>query len=313
MNSFFALTNHIFDGLEAGWESPRGQRWLANGLVFTFVGMFLLIECNRQGWLPPWLSGIVARNHFYAVDLTFRLLLVAELAALIFGLAHSVANSVGKQIEILSLILLRETFKEFTGFAEPILWEQVQPVLFSILADAAGALIIFVLVGFYYRAQRHRPITEDLQGRASFVATKKLIALGLLVAFGLIGLEAVRQYVTGGPPVRFFDACYTVLIFADVLLVLVALRYSSTYAIVFRNSGFTIATVLIRLALIAPAPFNALLGVGSAVFALGLTLAYNRFAPELVAVAPATPFAVHPGQDGHLPQTSEPLLEPQRQ
>ena len=93
----------------------------------------------------------------------------------------------------------------------------------------------------------------------------------------------MAQLLFTGRMVAFFDACYTVLIFADVLLVLVSLRYSSTYHVVFRNSGFAIATVLIRLALIAPAPINALLGVSSALFALGLTVAYNAFAPVLAA------------------------------
>jgi len=77
-----------------------------------------------------------------------------------------------------------------------------------------------------------------------------------------------------------------------VLVVLVSLRYSSTYHVVFRNSGFAIATVLIRLALIAPAPINALLGVSSALFALGLTVAYNAFAPLLDA-----PHGPHPHED----------------
>ena len=80
----------------------------------------------------------------------------------------------------------------------------------------------------------------------------------------------------------------TVLIFADVLMVLISLRYSTTYHIVFRNSGFAVATVLIRLALIAPAPVNALLGIASALFALGLTVAYNTFAPVIRSESPGT-------------------------
>ena len=37
----------------------------------------------------------------------------------------SVANAAGSQFMILSLILLRQSFKEITGFDEPLLWEQV--------------------------------------------------------------------------------------------------------------------------------------------------------------------------------------------
>jgi hypothetical protein len=66
-----------------------------------------------------------------------------------------------------------------------------------------------------------------------------------------------------------------------VLLVLVALCYSSSYHVVFRNSGFAAATVIIRLALTAPRYVNVLLGLGAAVFAVGLSLAYNTFSPAM--------------------------------
>ena len=38
-------------------------------------------------------------------------------------------------------------------------------------------------------------------------------------------------------------------------------------------------TLLLLLEVVAPPPFNAAVGVGSALFALALTLAYNRFLP----------------------------------
>lgn len=287
MNRFWAAVSDLFDRLEERWEGARGQRLIADLLVLSFLGGIVVIEANRQGILPGSLAALLPTNHFYAVDFTLKLLLIAELMGLVFGLAHSVANSVGKQFEILSLILLRETFKNFTAFDEPITWAQVEPVLLPMLTDAAGALLIFVAIGFYYRVQRHRPITGDAQTRASFIAAKKLVALGLLAAFLLIGFHALDQYFRLGRETSFFDACYTVLIFADVLLVLVSLRYASTYAVVFRNSGFAIATVLIRLALIAPPPVNALLGIGAAIFALGLTVAYNTLATSMQAPAPA--------------------------
>ncbi len=46
----------------------------------------------------------------------------------------------------------------------------------------------------------------------------------------------------------------------------------------FRNSGFAVATVFVRLALTAPPVTNAVLGVPAVVFACGLTFAYNGFA-----------------------------------
>lgn len=278
MRRYIQMVHPIFDTLERYWEGDAGQRMVANLLLFSFVAGLLVIEVSRQDILTTVAGFQIPTNHFYAVDFTFKMLLLAELAALIFGLAHSVANSVGKQIEILSLILLRETFKEFTHFEEPIMWAQVQPVLQPMLIEAAGALSVFVILGFYYRAQRHRAIVDDAQELASFIAAKKIVALSLLLTFVSIGGYMLVRWWTMGQPAAFFEACYTILVFADVLLVLVSLRYTTTYAVVFRNSGFAIATVLIRLALIAPPPVNVGLGIGAALFALGLTVAYNTFA-----------------------------------
>lgn len=273
--------SHLFGQIEHVWEGNRGRRALANILIFSYVASFLLIESARQGILPAVFADAIPTNHFYAIDFTFKILLVIELIDLIFSLVYSVSEAVGKQIEILSLILLRETFKQFTYFDEPIMWEQVQPSIVGIASDAVGAIAIFVILGFYYRAQRRIPITDNAEEQEGFIRAKKVIALGLLLVFIFIGVYSWRQFFFLSDDISFFNACYTALIFADVLLVLISLRYASSYSIVFRNSGFAVATVLIRISLIAPSPYNAVIGVASALFALSLTLAYNRFATEI--------------------------------
>jgi len=58
--------------------------------------------------------------------------------------------------------------------------------------------------------------------------------------------------------------------------VLISLRYSVAYPVVFRYFGFAVATVLIRLALTAPRVVDAGLGVVATLFAIALTWVYNR-------------------------------------
>lgn len=269
----FAL---VFDTLQARWEGVHQQRAVGTLIVAAFLGALGVIELNRLGLLAGSLSHIVPTNHFYAVDLAFTLLLLTEVIALVFSLAQSVSNSVGMQFEIFSLILLRQTFKEFTGFDEPVEWAQVEGSILRMVSDTGGALLIFVALGLYYRLQRHLPITTA-DHRASFVAAKKALSLVLLVVFFAIGASDVWQLATTGHSFPFFEAFYTVLIFTDVLLVLISLRYSSTYRVVFRNSGFAAATVFMRLALTAPPYVNAALGLGAVLLACSLTLAYNAF------------------------------------
>jgi len=212
--------------------------------------------------------------------LPFTLLLLAEVISLVFAIAQSVAIAVGKQLEIMSLILIRQSFKELTFFPEPIVWdltsgEMTRRVLY-ILSDASGALVIFTLLVVYFKMQTHQPITRDPDDQSSFIGAKKLIALALLAGLVMIAAEVVWTWVTTSQEHSFFEIFYTLLIFADVLIVLISLRYSVAYPVVFRYFGFAVATVLIRLALTAPRVVDAGLGVVATLFAIALTWVYNR-------------------------------------
>jgi hypothetical protein len=69
-------------------------------------------------------------------------------------------------------------------------------------------------------------------------------------------------------------------VFSDILIMLLSMRYSANYRFAFRNSGFAVATLLIRVALIAPPPYSAFIGVGSALLILGIRLAFNYYTPS---------------------------------
>lgn len=269
----------VFDLLRQHWERAAVQRRLGTLLLAAYVGALLTIELNRNGLLPPGLAVLVPTSHYGAVALAFSLLLLLEVLSLVFVLADSIATSVGRQFQLLALILVRKAFLEFSAFGEPIEWTGVAGSIPVILADLTGALLVFVGVGLYDRVQPHRPIGADEEEQASFVAGKKLVALLLLVAFALLGLRSLHHALSGTEGAGFFEAFYTVLIFSDVLLLLLSLRYSAHPAVVFRNAGFTAATVIVRLALAAPPYVNALLGVAAVAFALGLSLAYRAFGP----------------------------------
>ncbi|NTU97786.1 MAG: hypothetical protein HGA62_08255 [Chlorobiaceae bacterium] len=277
MIGFFRRFVAIYDSLEHFWEHKRTERAAANLLITAFLGSLALIELARQGWLPGTVAELIPKNHFYAINVAFSMLLGIEVFGLVFSLAKSVSDSVGKQFEILSLILLRHSFQEFIYFNEPLVWEQASKPVLHILSNAGGGLLIFLLLGVYYRLQRHRVITRTAEATAAFIVSKKIVSLLLLLVVSSIGVLQGYYVLMGQTAYDFFSIFYTVLVFSDVLLVLISLRYSSSYPVLFRNSGFAVATVVIRLALTAPPYLNVLLGAGAMVFAIGITLAYNRF------------------------------------
>ena len=78
----------------------------------------------------------------------------------------------------------------------------------------------------------------------------------------------------------FFETIYTILIFADIALVLISQRFMPDLRAVFRNSGFVIGTLIMRLSLSAPWPWNIASSIFAAVFVLALTWATTYFGPS---------------------------------
>ena len=276
-----SLLSRVFDRLERAFHSAAHRRLLSTGLVVAFLVALVGIELSNRGLLGERLRLALPHSHFHEVQLAFYLLLSFEVASLVFAIVKSVSNAAGKQFEIFSLILLRSSFEAFAEMDEPVRWVQAQGVVWPMLSDAVAALLIFVALGFYYPLQRHRPLSEDRRDRANFVLAKKVISLVLVVVFSGLAMESLWSLATTLHGSGFFEAFYTVLIFADVLVVLISLRYNSSYRVVFRNSGLAVATVMLRLALSAPPPWSGALGLFAVLFAVALTLAYNRFAPVL--------------------------------
>lgn len=276
MDKIFTLATHVFDPIHQFWESRRTQAFVAGILVVVFLAALLGVELNRRGLAPEWLSWYTATSHFHAVDLAFSLVLIVEVVHLVFTVPCSISKALGTQFEILALIMLRSAFKELKAFSEPISIVGHMDAVHEILAASFGALAIFALLGLYRHFCRpDEDIRKDKLFR--FVAAKKIVALVLLGIFVRMGFEHIRLPLMGLPSSGFFPDFYTVLIFSDILLVLIAGRYQPRFRNVFRNSGFVLATLFIRLALAAPPYYQEVLGLASIVYALLVALTYNRF------------------------------------
>ncbi len=274
------------DRLEELFESSKNISVIGTLLALSFLLGVFAVEMNIRGLVPDFLSRLIPLKHLVIISQVFTLVLCFEVISLIFSFVHSVTISMGKQIEVLSLVLLREVFKEFSYFSEPIEWVQAKPFLFPMISSAIGALVLFMILGFYYKIYQARPITNDIEETRNFIKIKKNIAFVLLVSFILIIIYEAILYLQTGQSHKAFDTFFTLLIFSDILIILVSMRYSTSYLITFRNSGFAVATVFIRLALMSPPPYSALLGIGSALFVMGISLNYKYYKPSESCVRP---------------------------
>lgn len=263
------LLIYIFDLLENRWESLRTVVWVSNGLVFAFLCMILLVVLEKFGFI---------HTHFAyhsIISVPFTILLLFEIVGLVFILPQSVANALGKQIEILSLILLRSSFKEFGEIEVPFVWEDSIGQILKMLSDGCGALIVFFLLAYYYRIQKHKPVTTSQEEQIRFVNYRKIIALGLLLVFISIGVIDLYYWYRLEVFNQSFNTFYTIMIYADILVVLIAVRHTTRFQDIFRYSAFIFITIIIRLSLVVPVYYNVLLGITASLVAIGVTLCYN--------------------------------------
>lgn len=280
MNYIFEKITYIFDPLHHLWEEEKMHRKISLFLVVFFLAGLLLIELKRQGVITGTFAEFIPYSHFSAIQKAFTVVLILEVISLIFTLPCSFSRSVGKQFELLALILLRNAFKELSYLPEPISFTGNEQAVLRIVTDGFGALIIFALLGVYYLIQQSKDEGSDESMRSadlfSFVAAKKGLALLLLGAFAYMGLRSGYLNLIGTAHNDFLHDFYTLLILADVLVVLISQCFQPGFYAVFRNSGFALSTMIIRIALAAPPFFNVLLGIAAAVFAILLTIISNK-------------------------------------
>ena len=133
--------------------------------------------------------------------------------------------------------------------------------------------VLYLFLSEYITSESFNLTSQSLPTQKS----KKILSLMLIGVFLFLAGYDVGLFFKHETTFRMFLLFYTVLIFFDILVVLISLRYNLSYKILFRNSAFAIATILLRLSLAAPPHFKALLGVASVIFVLILTFFYSKY------------------------------------
>lgn len=277
---FLNYSEFVYDKLKRIWESPTSNKLVSYSLVFIFVISVIISYLDRSNLISLGKFDEYFANPFFAIDISFTLLLILELLSLIFVLPKSVAKSVSKQFELLSLIFIRAGFKEFSHI-ENFEWSTMSSSVINMFAYAFGALAIFIILGFNNKLQLHTRLTHSEDDQKEFIQAKKLLAIFLLIAFFIVGFYDTKTLIQTGNYLHSFHSFYTVLIFSDIIIVLIALRYTLNYYKIFRYSAFVLATILIRISLSIEVIYDVIIGVVTAFFVLLLTLTYNFFLKDL--------------------------------
>ena len=268
------------------------KRMIVKASIAGFLVHLLLIFLSRRLAHPPVLIAAVGKNYLSIISTPFNFILFYEVLTLIAALPASTTRSIANQFEIVSLVFIRDVFKDIAAANEPDWvhqhWKEAMPMFF----DMWAGLLMFVLVAVFQQvAQRQvrMPRTVELAaGREKFIAQKKVVAIGLtllllaLAAWQLgVFVEHTYRAVSSGqaitlePATHFYNDVFTVMIFTDVLILILSLVVSGRYEMVFRNAAYVISIILIRFSLTESRPFGAALALLAMIFGILTILIFN--------------------------------------
>ncbi len=291
----------IFDAL----DSPPARAWLER-LVVTGAAVGFLVHLGVIGIarlfpdLPQTLFKGIDESPLHAVYTPFSVILFYEVVLLVFALAASHTGEVAKQYQIISLIVVRGVFKDIGGFHDLENWLAEPAAVRAVLIDMAGAVLMFLIVTGFTLLRHVTPKMPSHRDLEAFIQLKKAVAVLLLVVLVTLavvnlaswaGLVGRLPVLLSPPPIDvdlfFFPRFFEFMIFTDVFLLIVSLAYYDRYEYVFRNAGFVISTVLLRVSLSTPKPYDVGLALIAMLYGLAVLGVFACFAAIERKRAPA--------------------------
>ena len=274
----------VFDYLHESAKRDLLDTCVVSLAAVGFLGHLLLVAVvNMLPEFPQTIFEGLDRSLLHAVYTPFSIILFYEVILLVFALADSHTGEVAKQYQIVSLIVVRRVFKDIGSFESFEHWLTETEAVKAVLTDMGGAVLMFVLVTIFTLLRRTIPKVAVQRDLVGFIELKKAVAVLLLVVLSglallnlavwlrvlpvsLLGLTQIPANVD----LFFFPLFFEFMIFTDVFILIVSLAYYDRYEYVFRNAGFVISTVLLRVSLSTPKPYD--IGVALIAMAYGVSV-----------------------------------------
>ena len=280
-------------------KTRKSSEWIILSIaIASFISHLVLIYLVDFGFISINNSSDLLRNPIAAIYTPFSFILLYEVYLLIYYLPKSFTTYIGKQYEIMTLIVIRRLFKDLSNLTLTTDWFNLKYDL-QFTYDLATSILMFFLIYLFYVQSKitynSKPLNQSQLGAVSrFVKIKKVIATALVPIFILLAIysfvdwsiKIIDPVVSSSSSFAninniFFEQFFTFLIFADVILLLFSFFLTDEFHKVIRNSGFIISTILIRLSFSITGLLNNILIVCAIIFGLLIILVHNKFAKSI--------------------------------
>lgn len=282
-----------YDSLARENNIRQVERVIINFALAGFLMHLSLIFLVRHGIFGSTMLAQLPDNYLKAIYTPFSIILFYEVLTLVIILPKSIAIFIGKQYEIITLIAIRSFFHDIAEYDFEKQDIYTVDFLKEIGLDLIGALLLFFLTVVYYRlfARTKKLPVDPSAKRTRYIRIKKAAAVilcGILLVLSAVSLvgwltevyeAAVEVKRFPDPNGVFYKDFFGAMIFVDVFLLILSSIYSRTYDLIFRNAGFVISTILVRISLTADKPFTiylSLIAVLFGVLLIALFAFYNH-------------------------------------
>ena len=221
-------------------------------------------------------------SYLDALYTPFSIFLAYEVYELIRSIPDSFTDSIGKQFEIITLLVVRDILKRLSDIDASVS-STIDESITILAVECMAFLILFCTALFFSRAKREKSsIANDSEELERFISQKKQLAILLLALYILTAIYSLSTWTynvfegdgTTNRTIFFLDF-FTVLIMADILILLVSYQHITEFSHLARNTGFILSTVILRVAIASPGISGAIMFIlagclGSAVLHSGV-------------------------------------------
>lgn len=266
--------------------------------IVSFLIHLIVIYCVDFGIISQNFTPDLLKNPIAAIYTPFSFILVYEVYLLIYYLPKSFTTYIGKQYEIITLIIIRRLFKDLSNLSFSQDWFELKNDM-QFTYDLIASLLLFFLIYQFYVQSKKKYVDgvieeNELKEIGRFIKVKKILATLLVPVLIFVAIYSFLQWVLGTINSStdgnisfkninniFFEQFFTILIVADVILLLFSFFHTDEFHKVIRNSGFIISTILIRLSFSTSGLLNTLLILSAIVFGLLILIIFNKFEKKI--------------------------------
>ena len=279
--------SNIFDRIFSEDNRKKIESFTIWSATIGFIIHLSLVLLNNYSIIDIGNESLLLTNPISAIYTPFSIILYYEIFLLIFYLPRSFTTSILKQFEIISLIVIRRIFYDIPKLdLETNNWFENADNM-QITYDLICILILFFLIYLFNYVKSNIDNKKGLKNIDKFIDSKKIISIVLipvmivLFCFGIynwysIGMDS--NFASSFYYVNevFYNTFFSILIIADVFILLLSFLYTERYSQIMRNTGFIICTILIRLSFSSTGLTNLLLIISSVLFGLLILKIYSQ-------------------------------------